>query len=86
MKETLFLNFNNMFGLSVNTYRNTATSCGNDIIEFCRDVQLDIDSNVTLDDIDAQLDLIYDALSEGIAQEVIEHVTDFLTEFKNNQN
>lgn len=69
-----FLNYENG-QLSLNTYRKNGVYCGDDVIDFCHDIQKGRNSVVRIDNARFYLDILSDGEAlEGLSQEVVEDV------------
>lgn len=73
---TTFLNFSVNLGVTVGSSRNNGVSCGDDIIDFCRETQRGRECTFTAhEEIGCYLDVLSDgSLLDGLDQEVVESV------------
>lgn len=71
-----FLNFSENSGLTVSSSRNNGISCGDDIIDFCHEVQRGRECTFTqYEQTEYYLDVLCDgSLLSGLDQEVVESV------------
>lgn len=75
----MFLNYP---GLTVSTYRNNGVSCGDDIVDFCKEVQNERPCNFSFhQSVEYYLDVLCDgSLLDGLTAETVEMVYDALKE------
>lgn len=71
-----FLNFSATSGVTSSSSRNNGVSCGDDIIDFCREVQRERECTFTPhEEIGFYLDALSDgSLLDGLEQEIVENV------------
>lgn len=80
----MFINYSLVNGFSFSTARNNGFSCGDDLLDFCKDVMQDRETNFTIyETIDYYMAVLSDGEAiDGLSQEVVEDVYNFLNSLK----
>lgn len=78
----MFINYSNINGLQLSTYRNNGVSCSDDIIDFCKEIQNERACNFSFhESVEYYLDVLCDgSLLDGLTAETVEMVCNALRE------